>query len=99
MINATRQRTSTAFFPPRESSLLKLSPKQIARRHKFQAINNLKDSERCSRQGDPNVSDYHTGLESRFHLGRGASAEVNEIHGIGPVFKTPQWIRTVKESK
>lgn len=74
--------------------MLKLSPKQQANRAKF--INQV-------RIGDPNVPDYQTGRESKFHMASGSSSRDPDaqpdlrFYPGCPEFSTPHWIRTIRD--
>lgn len=74
--------------------MAKPSPKTEARREKFRKIGQAISAMKI---GDPDVPDYHTGRDSRFHMARYDSHD-KDLHEIplGPQFKTPQWQRTVK---
>ncbi len=84
--------------PSRENSkgslLLKLSKKQQSRRDAF---NRFGKGNTCV--GDPDVPDYMTGKESKFVQASSNDAEMNRWDKVvaGPQFRTPGWVRTVKE--
>ena len=70
--------------------------KNAARRDKFRKLGQAITALKNVKLGDPDSPDYHSGRESNFHRVNGPSDGVNEIHGIGPIFKTPQWERTLR---
>jgi hypothetical protein len=73
--------------------LAKPSSKTDERREKFRKL-----GQEITKLGDPNVPDYHTGEESKFHMSRGDMHDP-DLHDIplGPNFNTPQWKRTTRK--